>query len=327
MKNKIELPFHTPMFSAYHWKAAACIVLQNNPTSDNWYFNNCIQLLCNDKFLTGKEESPGIIVENTHAWNISVLQKSGIINQFARYSVGENIQAMLESGFYVNFMGVDDYYIQNKGDENNCHLSHDGILLGLNNKQKTYTIAAYKSDRHFGLLEIPQESFYKGFHSEYVNYQGELLGIKCIEEISIPLEIDHIYFGIKKYLHSITPDCKDKQGLICGIITMIMLEKYVQMVLDGDLIVDQLDARTFLTVKEHKICMCKRLKRLAECKYIEPCIFSSYENDVVKASENLRLLSLKYNYTKQAALLPQLIDVIRHLYKSEQMILGQVVNK
>lgn len=325
MKEQIQLPYQTPWFTAYHWKAAAGIVAKTNPTSDNWFFNECLQLMCNDRFLRGETRSIGVIAENSHVWTMPFLQKAGILNQFAKYSLHENIRAMLEGGFYINFTGVDDYYIEGKGSSHKQHINHDGILLGLNQTKKTYSLVAYKADGQLGLLEISQESFSQAFHSEYVNYQGELLGIKGLDDFEIVFDPDKVYHGIKRYIESDSTSCRTEKNLIYGIVVLNMLKKYIEMVKEKQLNINDLDVRDILTVSQHKKCMLARLQRLSQAVRLDSSLIEKYDKHVVIMAESVRMLILKYNLTHQPELLTRLINAVDHFYENEKSILGQVV--
>lgn len=56
----------------------------------------------------------------------------------------EYYQDMLDNGFYVAFSGVDDFYIEGKSWYKEQHFNHDGLIIGYNDENKTFSIVAHR---------------------------------------------------------------------------------------------------------------------------------------------------------------------------------------
>ena len=53
------------------------------------------------------------------------------------------IRSLIDNGYYVAFGGVDDYYMEGKSWYQEKHFDHDGLIVGYDQNDKTYTIYAY----------------------------------------------------------------------------------------------------------------------------------------------------------------------------------------
>ena len=52
-KKKIELPLAEPLYSTYHNHGPSTAILSDNPSIQNWYLNQIMNLTCTKKFLNG----------------------------------------------------------------------------------------------------------------------------------------------------------------------------------------------------------------------------------------------------------------------------------
>ena len=82
--------------------------------------------------------------------------------RFLQEHVHELICKLIDNGYYVNFDGVDDYYLENKSWYQRRHFCHDGLIYGYDEAQKTYDVYAYDSNWSYRGFKICQDSFVKG---------------------------------------------------------------------------------------------------------------------------------------------------------------------
>ena len=66
--------------------------------------------------------------------------------QFMKGYIHPLIRNLLDAGYYVCFVGVDDYYVKGKSWYKERHVNHDGAICGYNQEDKTYCLYSYDSN-------------------------------------------------------------------------------------------------------------------------------------------------------------------------------------
>lgn len=133
---KVQLPYVEPMYSTYHWMANSGIPAKQNETSDIWFYNNTVEWICTRKFLQGFT-TPEMSLHTGSIWSLPFLEKEGINTRFARRCALDLIKTMLDDGYYVVFIGVDDYYVKGKSWYQEQHFDHDGLIIGYDDDMKS----------------------------------------------------------------------------------------------------------------------------------------------------------------------------------------------
>ena len=111
MNKYAELPLVEPLYSTYHdGILTACI--NANPSIRNWFLSNTMVLTCTRKFLSGFT-TPEIRVEK-YSFNNPCLEIRWIPMHFLKGCINLVIRNLIDTGYYVYFCGVDDYYVNGK---------------------------------------------------------------------------------------------------------------------------------------------------------------------------------------------------------------------
>ena len=122
--------------------------------------------------------SPEIRIEN-YSFNNPHFEIKWIPMQFLKGYVNSVIRNLIDSGYYVYFTGVDDYYVEGKSWYKERHFSHDGTICGYNQSDKTYCMYCYDSGWVFQKFWTSQKSFNKGRTAMFAEgVYGCLCGIK-----------------------------------------------------------------------------------------------------------------------------------------------------
>lgn len=317
MLDNIELPTTKAWYNCLNWQAAAGVVASNTDYCDNWYFTNSINICCEKRFLNElKQYSPRIVVDNTHPWSVSLINKYEFPKIFLKYSIREVITSALENGYYLYFNGFDDYYIENKQGFNKYHNSHDGMVVGIDNIKNTYSIFAYDLNNKLSCFQTSQVAFEKAFN--YYPNEGVFLALKN-NDSKYDYNFDIFIKNLKSYfLSSQTDIYKNPDEYIFGINAIRHVAEYVKSFYEKDISYDLFDLRNFLSISENKNCIYHSLLKAQEKGFLNSEICKKY-SAIYQQSETIRLLSIKFMLTQKT-------ETLKSLYKSILMLLDMENN-
>lgn len=324
MINNIELPIKKAWYNCLNWQAAAGVVANNNTYCDNWYLTNSINICCEKQFFNKlKEYSPRIVVDNTHPWSVPLINTYEFPKSFLKYSINEVISSALENGYYLYFNGFDDYYIENKQGFNCYHNSHDGMIVGIDNTMKKYSIFAYDLNNKLNCFQTSHLSFEKAFNF-YPN-EGVFLALKH-NDIKYDYAFNIFIKNLKSYfLSSQTDMYKNPNDFVFGISVISCVAEYVKSFYEQDIPLNLFDLRNFLSISENKNCVYHSLLKAHEKGFLNSKICSKY-NEIYQQAEIIRMLSIKLFLTKKAATLKSLYESILELLDMEKKLLPIILN-
>ena len=142
MDKFIDLPILEPLYCTYHYTIPSTAVLTANPSIKNWYLSQIFMIYCTRKFLSGYT-TPQLNIHAAEFLHNPYLERKKFFMRDLKGCINTVIKNLLDNGFYVYFMGVDDYYIEGKTFYKEKHFEHDGLICGYDSKNKTFT---YKPD-------------------------------------------------------------------------------------------------------------------------------------------------------------------------------------
>lgn len=290
---KVQLQYTEPMYSTYQWMASSGIPAKQNATSDNWFYNNTVEWKCTRKFLQGFT-TPEMSLHTGSIWSMPFLEKEGINTRFARRCALDLIKTMLDDGYYVVFSGVDDYYVKGKSWYQEKHFNHDGLIVGYDDDNETFAIAAYDQRWIFTVFNTPQECFMEGLQAlcEKSLYGG-IQAVRAKEEVQ-ELDLKTIYMALKEYLSSDTEKYPlTDSGIANGIVVYDYISMYLDKLADGSIPHERRDRRIFRLIWEHKKCMLGRIRAVEEkCKW-DNSLSTAY-NEVVALADKMRFIYSKF---------------------------------
>jgi len=232
---------------------------------------------------------------------------------------------MLRNGFYVEFDGLDDYYIQGKCWYQKKHFRHDGLISGFDDKNKTFTIVAYDSQWIYRTFQTPQAAFNNAIKKR-CGGTGHLNGIRAINE-PILLDLSSIRNLLMEYLHSdlelYPPECADRAF---GIVTHEYLSLYLERLRNGSIPLERLDRRPFRLIWEHKRCMLDRILAVEQALGLDDAVSQAYA-PLEKEANRMHFIYAKYNQKPQAELLSLLQRKLAELKEKERYLLTELVER
>ena len=320
----IEFPFTQPWFATYH-DACIGVIVKNNPTSDNWFFNKAVQIHVKPKVLFADSGfAAKINLYGCFNQAMPCLEQLWMQGRFLRNCVKDVIGLMLEQGYYVRFFGVDDYYIKGKSWYKERHFSHDGLICGVDNDTKEYIIAAYDSQWVFRAFRTSQAGFVRGYKA-ILDKGGSstIVAARCLD-VPIELNVPEIKAGLIAYLNAISEPNENDE--VFGVAIIPYLVEYLNRLKTGEIPYERIDKRIFRLVWEHKNCMLARLKAVeAHCGLSDET--SAAYAPIVKAADNIRFAYTKHCNKRSDALLDQIKDKLLEMTGKEVGVLQSFYGK
>ncbi len=324
MKRSIELPLMQPIYSTYNNQGCVGAILNHNPSIRNWFLNKVMMLRCNRQFLYGFT-SPEVSVCGSGIFENPFIDKISIPMQQIGSDIHTIIRILISAGYYVLFIGVDDYYVEGKSWYHERHFSHDGLIHGYDQSEKTYSILAYDESWIYRSFKTPQKSWDMGRKAEFKkgNY-GAIYALSLKSDV-IEFNPQEVCNGIKNYLDS----SLDKyplyiNDLVYGIAVHDYIAMYLNKLADGSIPYERMDRRVFRQLWEHKKVMLERIIAAENALQLKHDISSSYET-LVQISDTMRLLYASYHLKRRDSLLKTIQDKLIKLKQAEEILLTQMM--
>lgn len=326
MDKRVELPIAEALYSTYHYQGPGTAIAINNPTVRNWFLNHTVNLICNRKFLKGFT-SPEITVDNSSWWVCPYFERIEISSRFAKGFINPIIREMLNNGYYVAFINIDDYYVEGKSWHKERHFNHDGIICGYDQNDKTYCLYAYDNKWIYRKFWTSQKSFNSGRVS--TDKQGKCAVFYAVKVKDDVIEfLPHlVYSGIKEYLDSdmkkYPPDGEEK---VYGIVVHQYIAEYVSLLYKGEIPYERMDRRVFRVIWEHKKAMLERIELVEKKLGMNSCISQKYAS-LVSDADRLRMMYATYHMNHRNSILPEIQKKLLKLMKDERLLLKQLLKK
>ena len=326
MKKRVELPLIDPLYNTYNYHGIATALAVNNPTIKNWYINEIMNLTCTRKFLTGYT-TPEITVANSSWVDNPYIEKRWCSTEFAKGYINPIIRELIDKGFYVNFNRVDDYYVKGKSWYKERHFSHDGVICGYDQEEKTYCIYAYDSKWVCQKFWTPQKAFNAGINA--MRKQGiysSIWGLKAKNDI-IEFSPKTVYTKLKEYLDSNTEKYPfEGKERVYGIVVHEFIAEYVSKLYNGDIPYERMDRRVFRLIWEHKKVMLERITLVEQTLGLDDMISERYKH-IVSEADTMRMLYASHHMKRRDSVLPVIKEKLLALMNNERELLELLLEK
>lgn len=324
MKKIVELPLVEPLYKTYHDGIFSAIIAKN-PSIRNWFLCNSIILTCSREFLSGLT-TPLLRIE-TYGFNNTHIEMDWVSTQFLGGYINPLIRNYIDEGYYIYFIGVDDYYIPGKSWYRERHFNHDGAICGYNQIDKTYCMYAYDSNWIYQKFWTPQKAFNRG--REAMVKKGA-----CADICAIKPRLDEVAFSretalknLEEYLNSDNEKHpKAGEGNARGIIVHEYIAMYIDKLLDDSIPYERMDKRIFRLIWEHKKVMLELISRIEESLEMDDEISERYKPLVAEA-DAMRMLYAAHHMKRRDSLLPIIKNKLLLVMKCEQELLTMLVKK
>ena len=320
MNKHVELALVDPVYSTYHFQGPATAIAVNNPSARNWYLNRVMNLCCNRKFLNGFT-TPEISVLQSGWTDNPYIDKRWMNTQFIDGYINPIIRKMLDNGFYVAFLGIDDYYVKGKSWYKERHFVHDGLICGYDQTDKAYCIYAYDSNWIYRKFWTPQKAFNAGRVAMLKQgiFSG-ICGIKMKDDI-IDFSSETAYNKLLEYLDSNLEKYPfDGEGKVYGIVVHAYVAEYVMRLYRGKIPYERMDRRVFRLIWEHKKVMLERIIMIEQTLGLGNK-FSEKYNPIVEEANTMRMLYAAHHIKRRDSILPSISKKLIGLMVNERELL------
>ncbi|MBE6799015.1 MAG: hypothetical protein E7525_04500 [Ruminococcaceae bacterium] len=324
VKDFVELPICEPIYSTYHFQGAAGAILVKNPTVRNWYLNEVMILQCNRKFLNGYT-TPEINIVSSYLHENPYILRQAYPTRFIKGHLNAVIKNMLDEGYYVLYIGIDDYYIKGKSWYKKRHFDHDGLICGYDQKDKTFSIFAYDENWIYKKFKTPQKCLEQGRRSTFKrSYNGRIAALS-VKPDPVDLNPELICKKLREYLDSSLgkyPTYTD--DVAYGIVVHDYIAMYLDKLYDGSIPHSRMDWRVFRLIWEHKRVMFERLRAVEEVLGLPHDLSESYFS-LVKDADHMRMLYAAYHIKERKTTLTAIKKRLLRLKNQEKKILQRFV--
>lgn len=333
MAKKAELPLVKPLYGTYHYQGASSAIIQSNPSIKNYFYNSALNLKCERKFLTGYTSPEIGIVGSGYDVNPH-LEKLKIPMKCAKGYLPFLIRSLIDNGYYVAFGGVDDYYMEGKSWYQEKHFDHDGLIVGYDQNDKTYTIYAYDQNWQYRTFKTPQACFEQGRRAmEKENPEGFIVGLKPLPN-KVELKPLQIAQKIREYLDStygrfpldLEKAPLEKKPFVFGILVQDYICLYLDKLLDDSIPHDRMDRRVFRQIWEHKAVMLERIRACEEHLHLGDDFGNAYA-PFVKKADNMRMMYALYHQRRRDSLLLSIKQGLQEIRVAETLMLREFAHK
>lgn len=321
-----ELKIREPLFSSYHFQGVATATILENPTIENWFLNNAVILTCERKFLDGFS-TPDLRIKNSAIFECPCFDTTYISSRFIEKEYMKIIKNCIDRGFFVGYSNIDDFYIEGKTFYKKRHFPHDGLIIGYNDSDKTFTIFAYDSSWKYRSFKTPQSGFEKGRKSalkdnKYSNFC--VFKPKCdIFEFSAKTSL----LNIREYLNSsISLYPKTKRGIVSGIAVHKYIIMYLNKLIDNSIPYHKSDWRIMRIIWEHKKVMLKRIEMIQAELGLKTGYSEAYSK-ALRLADKARILYASYETKQRNDLLLKIISLLKEIDKIEKNVLKRLIRK
>lgn len=327
MGKVVELPFVVPNFATVQDSGAAELAMIGHPSAYNQVLNQATNIACTRKFLNGLS-TPKVYIPNILITSYNFMDCYEVNFRFVFDYCLDIIKQMLDSGMYVYYNGVDDFYLPGKSWYGTRHLNHDGIICGYDDKNGTISIVAHDIDWVYRVIRMPQISFIEGLRSSLDSkHYGYMTAYKIRENIVVRLNEKEILKNLKEYIDSSFENYPtDKDGEVMGIVVHEYLAKYVDKLIDGSIPSEKMDWRSLRPVWEHKKCMLQRIQAV-EFKNAWNADLSERYSSVVEKANSIRMMYAMYHKNYNKKLLYKIRDGLIELSNSDKELVGEFIKR
>lgn len=325
MNKKIVLPLVEPVFSTYHDQGCSAAFISTNRSIKNWYINKSILLYCNKKFLDGYT-SPQLQVKHTNLYEMSCIHKHQTSLKFLGNRRKKIVRDMLAEGYYIQFNGIDDYYVEGKSWYKTRHFAHNGMIYGYDDEKETYSIFAYDKNWIYKGFEVSQKCFWRGMkEGEKLVNDCYITAIKPKSE-TIDIDLKSMCFLLKMYLNpELGKIWLNMNNFIHGLEVHDYLCIYLNKIEDNSIPYERADWRVFRLLWEHKKMMLHRIIAVEELLGYNNDLSNEYL-EIVKMADDIRMMYANYMVRRRDLLLGIIKSKLLRVKNAEMDVITRLVN-
>lgn len=307
-----------------------CIIL-NYDNMYPWFYEHYVQVYINETNLLRQIGVQEVLLDFYGGWTeprelFDILYFNR--KEVESYGIDE-FKELIQKGYYM-YVYLDESYVYE------CEPnSHDNLIYGFDDEKRVFYLIGFVEDQ-YEMYEIDYDVFVEAYRSgvkisaETDVYDGInfLCGFKpkFNENTKYEFQFDKFLQRMEELVYSINSaeiysDGSLNHKMYEGekLYGFDAIKRYCEMLEDNKETLGELDLRAFHTIYEHCNLMYDRLKYIYN-EILREEMDSNLEKkleELVKKSERIRLLSVKYNVSLKKKLIPVLIEDMKELLAGE----------
>ena len=320
----------------YQYVSYAISIASNHTNFEEWFVDNYIQLFF-DKDNIGRnimlDYLGGTIFDSMQLLNYRdyEVEKRFLID-------GKNILNFVENSINCNMYictYLDEYYIKDRVSYKIKHFEHDTLIYGYDFSNGYIYIVGYNHLGRYETQAIPIDDFINAFKTK-----DELLKQICLNHNVYTYDLDRVKKMLSDYVYHVDNRTKLEcyldlstdsflvgklryhKNFVFGINIYDGIKEYINYLFFFN---TDLDTRLFYTLYEHKLCMVKRFNLIAKFTQIDMSDTLSRYQEMLKHSQLILRLGIKYEITKEKKLLLKMSELIDEIVEKEVNCLINVI--
>lgn len=274
-----------PSFNTFNDLAFAFSVIEGRDIKyTNWLISHFISVFYRKKW-------NAICFKMPYCYKWSCFRSKIIIYNSNRYnSFIKAMEKQINNGRYI-YLCVNERYIPQRSDFNEKDYLHNIYIYGYDNEKKVFMTEAYNASKHFTQQEIPYENVFFAQKNKRIKNVFISFYLKSNYNFEKP-DIKKIKLQLLKYFFPISRNS--------GVNIFRYFTKHYNQ--------DEIKMGYAKLLVEH-------INVLSKLELIEYYNFNS--NELIKLSENLYYISLKYTITNKKELLDEALCLLEKIKKYE----------
>lgn len=300
----VKLQIKQPPITSYQQIALPLTVAMMNPTAENWFYSNYIQVSCvKRRHYLSKENCDNALHYGFYNPEITSPKSAEHIciegcRQLYLFKKLSFIKEAVDDGWYI-YTDADMFYIDGSDGFGEAHYPHDMLIYGYDENVYIYMYNESKLTSH----TVSYDNFLRGYYSEYCDedfYRNRAILFKPNDKVC-EVNLEKIRWHMHDYLNGIETFAREKPNVfhpdsltMNGIDTYPEFDSLFDYVLENEY--KNLRKTDMYCLYEHKKIMLERVVYLNERGLLKASSELIGEfNSIEKLSQQLMLLGLKVN--------------------------------
>lgn len=318
MMKKI-LPLTVAPIETYQGTSFVLSVILSHENTANAYFNNYINIRCNNTYDSYEMNLDfiGVTWEDYRAKGIAEMNLYYLKN-IHRDTFIEFIKERIDQGNYLLFYSVDEYYLSYSGYFQSKHNIHDTYVYGYN--EDSFYIMAYKGGKlsrfNIPMLELLRALYYQERSMENLSF----CTFRPNHSVKEMIDLEMIKQSLWDYYHSENLGNKSSTT-IYGISTYNILIQCVKTAISKfETEVFRVDLRPFRLFWEHKKVLKDHISKISETILLDS-IVKGMINEIESQASIIFKLMIKYKLNNDVRILEKVVNYLTQLREKEEKLL------
>ena len=323
----VRLPLEKTVYQTFVPQGSMSCMIHENPSIRNWFLNENLLLRCNRIFYKGRFSSPEITIEKSHHCDCPHLECEKLSAEFLRKNVHTVIRNALNAGYYIVFEYIDDYFIKGKSWYHKWHVSHNGMIFGYDQEDRTYDLLSYDERWIFRPYKTPQRGVEKGILSAADTELYSRFYFMKPKDTIVEINPRKMLKSLKEYLDSSMekyPPEEDQRAF--GIVVHDYLAMYMDCLYSDYYPHERIDHRSYRMIWEHKKVVHESLQAVEDKLNLDHTISDKYTK-IVYTADTLRNIYTGYCIKPRKPLLLKIKKDLLQMKEDEMILLQSFVEK